>query len=229
MKGNSRGGQLTASTESSTANNNYPSNSKDALLNAVELYYSKLQLSIRVMVAKAGLAEGAAHIAEISDEILHAAIETALAGAGKFDPAISTYSWLFGIAVNKMRESRRAIYYENNHIEASIDDDTGGLKQKRANYDEGEDFTPEEHLDAILYHSTQRDSLEDTTMPLDELLSIVDTKDRKVLLLVYADRLSGIDLAAALGVREGAAYMRVARAKKHLRQKYLAILGTKEL
>jgi DNA-directed RNA polymerase specialized sigma24 family protein len=57
---------------------------------------------------------------------------------------------------------------------------------------------------------------------MNELLSLVDESERKILTLVYIEGQEGADLAATLGIREGAAYMRVARAKEHLRQKYLA-------
>jgi DNA-directed RNA polymerase specialized sigma24 family protein len=92
-----------------------------------------------------------------------------------------------------------------------------------------EDYTTEERIDAAIYHSTHGDSLEDSSPLLNELLSLVDDNDRRILTLAYVDQLNGIELAAALGVREGAAYVRVARAKEHLRKKYLVAIGRKEL
>jgi RNA polymerase sigma factor (sigma-70 family) len=174
------------------------------------------------MVAKSGLVEGKAQIIEIGDELLHSTIETALKSAAKFDPTRSAYSWLMGIAVNKVKEMRRSFHKETKRVQV-FDDKEAGDGKPSASYEsnEGEDHTAEELIDSVLYHSTNRSLLEQQDQSLSEILALVNESDRQILYLAIVDGLSGADLAAALGIREGAAYVRLARAKDHLRKAYL--------
>lgn len=196
--------------------------SQDILNGEIETCYSSLQTSIQVMVAKSGLVEGKAKIIEIGDELLHSTIETALSSAAKFDPTRLAYSWLMGIAVNKLREMRRNLHKETNRIQVFDDNETGDSKPSASHgSDDSQDYTAEELIDSVLYRSTNRSLLEDQEQPLNEILALVKESDRQILSLAIIDGLTGADLAAALGIREGAAYVRLARAKDRLRKEYL--------
>ena len=186
---------------------------------AVEDQYSSLQIGIRVMVARSGIVEGAEAIKEMSDDILQKTIITALTNADKFDPSRQLRPWLLGIANFKIKEIGRVLKSEREHTK----DVRGGTEEDG----EGESSTVEEEVDRILYHTADRDSLEDVDSKLKELLSLVNEPDRAVLTYAYVDGLSGIELAAMLGIREGAAYVRVARARQRLLGKYLAVMGRK--
>lgn len=200
---------------------------QEVVRRAIETHYSNIQTGVRVLVARAGLAEGYASIAEMSDEVFQYTIETALKIAPRFDPSHQAQSWLLGIATNKIKEMRRKNTREADHIQSVEGED--GQNESSGSDGDIEDYTTEERIDAAIYHSTHGDSLEDSSPLLNELLSLVDDNDRRILTLAYVDQLNGIELAAALGVREGAAYVRVARAKEHLRKKYLVAIGRKEL
>ena len=193
--------------------------SPQAILNReIESRYSSLQTSIQVLVAKSGLANGKAEIVEISDDVLHNTIETALRSAVKFDSNRSAYSWLIGIAVNKLREMRRALRYKSERTQVFDYQKFGALNGS----EDGQDYTAEELIDSVLYRSTNRSLLEDQDQLLNEMLALVKESDRQILSLAIVDGLSGADLAAALVIREGAAYVRLARAKECLRKEYLA-------
>lgn len=192
----------------------------------IEERYSSLRYSVQVMVARSGLVEGEDKIVDIGDEILHNTIETALLSAGKFDPNRSAYSWLMGIAVNKLREMRRGVKYETKRVQVFEDKETDNNDSIRHHdSDDNEDSTAAERIDAVLYCTSNRSLLEDHEQALKEMLALVKENERQILTLAIVDGLSGTDLAAVLGIREGAAYVRLARAKEHLRQKYLAIHG----
>ena len=86
--------------------------------------------------------------------------------------------------------------------------------------------------------ATEHDSAEDgrsyDAMPLErvhdlageqdhrvlELLDLVSPAERQILALRYVDRLKGRDLAASLGIGEGAARVRLGRALTSLRGEY---------
>lgn len=197
--------------------------SQDILNRGIETCYSSLQTSIQVMVTRSGLVEGKAKIIEIGDELLHSTIETALRSAAKFDPTRSAYSWLMGIAVNKLREMSRSLHKETKRIQVFADNEIEDSKHGSLHKsDDSQDYTAEEIIDSVLYCSTNRSLLEDQEQPLNEILALVKESDRQILFLAIIDGLSGADLAAALGIREGAAYVRLARAKDRLRKEYLA-------
>ncbi len=197
--------------------------SQDILNRGIETCYSSLQTSIQVMVARSGLVDGKTQIIEIGDELLHSTIETALRSAAKFDTTRSAYSWLMGIAVNKIKEMRRNLYKETQRIQVFDDNETEDSEPSALHEsDDSHDYTAEEIIDSVLYRSTNRSLLEDQELPLNEILALVKESDRQILSLAIIDGLSGVDLAAALGIREGAAYVRLARAKDRLRKEYLA-------
>lgn len=203
--------------------------SREFISREVEKRYSDLRVSVQVMVARSGFVEGQAQINDVADELLNDTIETGLRSADKFDSARSVYSWLMGIAVNKLREMRRDAKNEMKRV--SVFDDLapeGDDSVEQSGKEEVEDATAEERIDSALYRSTNRSTLEDKASSLDEMLALVKEDEREILRLAIVEGLSGADLAAAFGIREGAAYMRLARAQEHLREKYLSIQARKD-
>jgi RNA polymerase sigma factor (sigma-70 family) len=197
---------------------------RDTITAAINNQFNLLRTSIQVLVARSGLAEGKTEIDQMADEVLQTTVEDALRGADIFDPSRSAYAWLLGIANYKIVDMQRAHFKERKRalsIESGVPRPVSALHQTS----DPESQTPEDRLDAALYHSGQRDRLIDRSPFLEEMLSLVDANDRKLLTLVYVEGLDGIELAAALGIREGAAYVRVARARDRLRQKFLAAEG----
>ena len=120
-----------------------------------------------------------------------------------------------------MNETKRVQVFEDKEV-----DDDGSNTRRES--DGSEDSTAEERIDAVLYRTSSRSDLEDQEQPLKEMLALVKESDRQILTLAIVDGLSGVDLAAVLGIREGAAYVRLARAKEHLRKKYFATFGRKD-
>jgi RNA polymerase sigma factor (sigma-70 family) len=196
---------------------------QDTLHREIETHYSSLQVGIRSMVANSGLVDGVEKIIEISDEVLHSTLETALKSAAKFDATRSARSWLMGIAVHKLMEIRRNFRKETERIRVFSDNELEDGKETAAHgFDDVQDYTAEEAIDSILYHTANRSLLEDQALFLNEILALVNESDRQILSLAIVDGLSGADLAATLGIREGAAYVRLARAKDRIRKAYLA-------
>jgi RNA polymerase sigma factor (sigma-70 family) len=203
--------------------------SREIISREVELCYSDLRVSVQVMVARSGLVEGEVSIIDTASDLLHSTIETALQAADRFDPTRSVYSWLLGIAVNKLKEMRRGVYNEIKRVQVFDDEDPKSNDPViQSGKEVPEDATAEERIDAMLYRSTNRNALEDQIPRLDEILALVNESDQQILRLAIVDRLSGADLAAALGIREGAAYVRLARAKGRLQEKYFFVYARKD-
>jgi RNA polymerase sigma factor (sigma-70 family) len=202
---------------------------REILSREIEMRYSDLRTSVQVMVARSGFVEGEVKIIDTADELLHDTIETALRAADRFDPTRSVYSWLLGIAVNKLKEMRRDARYEKKRVQVFEDAEPNSNDSVEQSTIEGsEDATADERIDAVLYGSTNRSRLEDQTSDLDEMLSLVKEGEREILRLAIVEGMSGADLAATFGIQEGAAYMRLARAQEHLREKYLSIQARKD-
>lgn len=212
---------MSATTEpSSEVNDRLLTLPQDVVNRAIEIHYSSLRTGIQVIIAKSGLVDSTSSITDLGDEVLHNTVETALRVADRFDPSRSAYSWLMGIAVNKLKEIRKTIHRDDKRILRVSDKNTGDY-EPQGEQEDNEGSTSEEQLDAMLYRSSGRSSLEDSDPALEELLSLVNEGDRKVLSLAFVDGLSGAEVAAILGIREGAAYVRAARAKERLLKKYL--------
>lgn len=178
--------------------------------------YDQLLIGVRVMVVRKGLAEIGQEIADVAEEILHTAIVAAMEEAANYDPTRSAYAWLMGIAVHKIKDRVRKLSTEKEHAVIFADAADSGLDGA----EEWENHQVEDRIDAALYRSSRRDQMTDPEPEIEELLSVVDEPDRKALTLRYIDGLDGLELAAALCIEVGAAYVRLARAREHLRQKY---------
>lgn len=129
-----------------------------------------------------------------AEEIVQEAVAQALAKIDTYDPKRPAITWLLGFAINVIRRMRRRHGYEATRT----------------------DSVPfEQQMDLIdRLHSDEA----------QELLELVNESDQQVLRLAVIEGVSGRELAAALGTNEGAARVRLHRAKQQLRRAYLQLL-----
>ena len=73
-------------------------------------------------------------------------------------------------------------------------------------------------IDWLYYRDKQLSTAGQTTF--DDLLTLVSDNDQRVLRLAFEGNLRGQSLAAELGISEGAAWARLSRAIKRLREAY---------
>jgi RNA polymerase sigma factor (sigma-70 family) len=196
------------------------------LCKAIEQDLQQLQRDIQVYVSrvikkfgtKFGKTCDQYSIETVAREILHETIETALKTAEKFDPNRSPHLWLLGIAIKKIQRWQRRQTQESNWITPVAE-----LPQVRQLSSER---LSEDEIFGLLYQSSKL-SNPDSQLMLDYLLSLVKDSDREVLKLAFVDDLKGKSLAAALGIKEGAASTKLHRAIARLRQAYAQ--GTQKL
>lgn len=220
--------EVSLSPESSsppTINGDQILTNQEVVSESIVANFERLIIGVAVLVAKAGLAESAVDKGDITNEIFQNTAETALRSVQNYKPNHSVHAWFLGIAANKIKEFRRRLAYQAKKTQSIENGDNQEFGGDSNSAGDGLDWTAEEQLDAIIYHSSQRDLLNNTSHTLDELLSLVNENDREILTLAYVDQMDGVEIAAKYGIREGAAYMRIARAKEHLRQNYLSAGG----
>ncbi len=200
---------------------------QQTVIEGIQANLMELQSSIGVYVRKFHLLMSGETYQDVFNELLHETIAAALESADRLKPGQPIIAWLRVIAMNKAREMMRHQIKIRERVE-SID---AAAKRKQAgkvlpeNYQDMEKIPDEEKLDAILYGSSKRDLLMgETYNTFKELISLVDQKEAKVLELVYFHGLNNIEVAAELGISEGAANVRISRARSNLKKKYRSLL-----
>jgi RNA polymerase sigma-70 factor (ECF subfamily) len=163
--------------------------------------------TLRWYVRRAGLAQGSAALA--AAELMSELAVEALAHAGRFQPDRSPRAWLLGIAANLVRRKQSALARLERR-EPLVNDlapadpaapDENELFDRLARLD---GLTPEE----IVVHD----------QALGEMLASLPPADRRVIELAVLAGLNGQELAETLGIRPGAARLRLHRALLRLRQ-----------
>lgn len=177
----------------------------------IEGQSASLLRTLRLYVARAGLASGEVQVRAAADDLLNEVVVEALDHAERFDPSGVPVAWLLGIAANLLRRrqadlakrSRReplardlAAPYDNPISDDDLFDRFAGLAPG------GEDPAAALESDAAVA----------------SLLARVSEDDRRVLRLALIHELDGQSLARALGVRPGAARVRLHRALNRLRE-----------
>ncbi len=176
-----------------------------ALHDAIIRDEPNLRRSVEVLVLKQGLVSNRTDVAAIAGDVLQEAITRALRRADVYDPARSAHAWLLGFVTNVLREQKRALYTERTHT-----------IQDMPVIAETDDMTAFEVVLERLHDVDSTDAYR-----VIELLDLVSPADREVLRLRYVDTLSGPELAEALGgITEGAARIRLSRAKARIAQAY---------
>ena len=183
------------------------------LYQAIEQHWKQLLPSIRVQVKKLNLATDQASVEDMAQEILNEAIAQALQNYAQYDPDRPVLPWLRKIAFNQALMLRRRRNLEDEHI-TLVGDETKKLSEEA-----GFEQMTEDEMFGLLYQISNVDF--DGKLALNDLLSLVKESDREVLELAFVYSLRGKDLAAKLGISEGAAWVRLSRAIQRLREAYI--------
>lgn len=189
---------------------------QQVLCDAIEQNYQNLERTIQVYVSrtiknfgnKFDLYCDRNSIQTIATEILQDTIETVLNKSEEFDPSYPPLPWIKKFAVNKARGWKRDKDRQSDKIIPinNFSSPTEGLSEEEI---------LGKKLSIFSKLSKQSDPIE-----LEKLLSLVNESDRQILRLAFIEDLSGKDLAAALGISEGAVYTKKSRAIAKLRKAY---------
>lgn len=172
-----------------------------ALGGIIERELGGLRRGVEVLVWRMGLARGRDEVAATADDVLQDVVVRALGRASDFDVRRSAHAWLYGIAVNVVRERRRhRLVEDRRRAEAVV--------ERAADRSEGLD---RETFDAVTTGLGEA---------LVELLDLVSPADQELLRYAFVEDLRGPGLAAALGIKEGAARVRLSRALSRLAAAY---------
>mgnify|MGYP002777094025 FL=1 len=181
---------------------------------AIAEHWQSLQGSVQMFIIQLGLSNDHRIIESLAEDILNDVVETALKIADKYNPAYPARPWLRKIAFNKVREQRRKCYRDRSKVIAIAD-----VPQVRRIQSQAADLLSEDEMFGMMTQYV--DELDADSPMLDELLSLVNESDRRTLKLAFVDGLRGKELAANLGIREGAANTRLSRAIDRLRKAYI--------
>jgi RNA polymerase sigma factor (sigma-70 family) len=176
----------------------------ELLHGAIERHYADILVMAENLAWKKGLANTRGEVKVIGEEIVQEVVRRSLEGASTFDPARAAGAWLYGIALNVTREWIRTREQERKGTIVTTESHSV------------EDGRPGDAM--LLEHVHDLASEQDRRVV--ELLDLVSPAERQILTLRYVDRLTGRDLAAALGISEGAARVRLNRALTSLRAEY---------
>lgn len=196
---------------------------REMVVEGIEASLTELQGSIGVYIRKFHLLMSGEAYQDIFSELLHETIAAALESADSLKPGQPVIAWLRVIAMNKAREMARRQKRMRGRVESiniAAERKQPG-KVSPENRQDMEKIPDEEKLDTILYHSSKRDLLMgDQLTSFKELLSLVNEKDAQILEWSYLHNMSNIEIAAELGISEGAANVRMSRARNNLKVKY---------
>ena len=182
---------------------------------AIERSLPRLLPGIRVYVWRFGLASDRSSVEELAYETLQDTIAQALGSAALYDCDREMLPWLLGIAKNVIKRSLRRRKQEQGLITPVADISQAHIQVHQSN---GDVLSEDELFDLVCQPDVQTGILQSG---LPDLLSLVQSSDQQILELAYVDGLGGKDLAAALGISEGAAWTRLSRARARLRNAYL--------
>lgn len=179
------------------------------LCEGIELVCDDLRRGIEVLIWRMGeqlrLPRKREDITALAEEVLQEAVARALDRAEHFDPSRSVHAWLLGIATNILREYRRHDMQEQRrhsyHTLDSVADAADGETY-------GESLTRMYDMATLEWEHVQ------------ELLDLVSPSDQIVLTYRFVHNLRGDELAAALGIKPGAARVRLSRAIARLSSEY---------
>lgn len=184
--------------------------SREKLEDAIEQYKTNLLLDIRVYLKQFKLPDSK----EYAEEILSELKITALKNAGNYNPENSAKAWL-----------RQAAFFLIQHLYRD------GKKQPRttsvsdAVLKFGFDGDVETASESELFDYLEQQSVErffrENQLKAEEILSVVNEKDQKILRLSFINGYSNKEIAAYYGISENAADVRLSRARTNLRKEFL--------
>lgn len=188
---------------------------KQRLCQTIDQRWEDLLVSIRAKVRKLKLAVTYEAIEDLAQDILHDTIVQALKNSKQYDLTRPAFPWLRQIAFNQALMLGRRLKYENERTTPIGDAVFRKIADKA-----GSEMMSEDEIFGLLYQTSNPTDF-DSRLALEDLLSLVKDSDREVLELAFVEGLRGKDLAAKLGISEGAAWMRQGRAIGRLREAYL--------
>ncbi len=164
--------------------------------------------TLRYYVVRAGLADGR-DAALVAAELLNEVVVQALEHADRFRPSGQPMAWLLGIAANLIRR-RQAERANRDQREPLV----------RDLYSGGHDTLSEDELFDRVASLAVAGPIADweANEAASAILAHVSADDRRVLQLAVLHEMSGEALAQELGIKPGAARVRLHRALNRLRE-----------
>lgn len=186
---------------------------------ALDDHRRRLLGDIRVYIKRSGLASDYGLAKDLAEDVLQDAAKIAVEKAEKYDDRRSPTPWLRAIAQNVVR-NRLAEKERGTRPFPVMDCIPRASAATRIG--ELESPTEQEEFDALI-GSDEEETV--SRLGVEELLSLVGDRSRRVLWLALVEGLKGKALAAKLGIREGSAHVALNRAKKELREAYHEAYG----
>jgi RNA polymerase sigma factor (sigma-70 family) len=167
-----------------------------------------MQRSVAIAVVSflrtGGRTPNAEAVRTLAEEALQEAVRRAFQKPEAFDPSRSSpHAWFYGIALNVLREQRRAEERDRKRM-VRLDQPTVSTQGVEAP-------AIEDRLDDPTAADPQR---------VMEILSLVDEPDRSLLAWRYMERATPAEIAGRLRIREGTARTRISRALDKLEAAY---------
>lgn len=183
---------------------------REKLEYAVEQFKRNLLLDIQVYLKKFKLF----HLLEQSEDFWSELKITAIRNAGNYDPECSARAWLRQAAfyiIQRLSRDEKKHPQMTQIIEAAL----------KFGFDGNADQSSEtELLDYLKQKSIDR-FFKENQLKADEILSVVDESNRRILRMSFVEGFSNREIATHFGISEGAAEVRLSRARNKLRKEFL--------
>lgn len=177
---------------------------------AIEANYGHLCASAAAVIRSGYHRLKDQQVVDLAEEVVHQAIARALGKAEDYDPSRRVVPWLMQFIIYVLKERHRNQRRERKQSDLS-------------------ELAWEQLLAGL---SCQEPSASVTKLlpRLDQALGKISIEQREILLLCYRNGLDGMELAQAVGAAtEGAARVRLHRARKALRQEFTASSNDEEV
>lgn len=178
---------------------------------AIEREQEELLNDIAFQLRRFRFTDGAG-LEALAKEVWQETVVQASKIANRYDPAGEALLWLRAIATKVILRQRSKKRHEQSRL--SLVGDTQPVRRA------GAEHLSEEKMFELLTRTRGRAAPSQSSSP-EEILSLVEGDDRKVLQLYYVEGLDGAELAARFGTSVGAVHQRLCRARIKLRQAYL--------
>lgn len=184
--------------------------SREKLEEAIEQFEDNLLMDIRMYLKQFNLS----HLLEQAEEFFSELKITALRNAGNYNPECSARAWL-----------RQAAFYmvQRLYRDGKKQPNVTSISDAAINF--GFDGSIDNASESELFDYLEQKSVErffrENQMKADEILSVVNEKDRKILRWSFVDGYSNKEIAAHLGIAENAADVRLSRARNRLKSEFL--------
>lgn len=177
---------------------------------AIEQFEDNLLMDIQMYLKQFKLT----HLLEQADEFFSELKITALKNAGNYNPECSAKAWL-----------RKAAFYMVQRLNRDGKKQPNVTSISDAALNFGFDGNVENASESELFNYLEQKSVEkffrENQLKADEILSVVNEKDRKILRWSFVDGYSNKEIAAHLGIAENAADVRLSRARNRLQREFL--------